>query len=290
MKRFWMHLFGGVVTTAGLATMAPACTHNNVSLFVQAVLAPPSGAMAGACAWTNEPTQAAYSYGVVDVEAEAAFANEYIAELLVANQLIPLGNTQQVMAETDRIIVQGAIVSITDADGSAIPGGTGSYTVYASGEVDPASGDTPGYAPIGVEIIDPQTMSALRKQLGPYERISILTTTTLFGYTLGGDKIESNNFTFPILACRGCLVDFDTADGVTPQPNCSGPMPTSTSSVNPCYYGQDVPLDCHLCAGSCDAMTGVCSGLPFCTCGATGITNNGCTLIGSADAGTGGGG
>jgi hypothetical protein len=270
MKRFWMHVMGGVMATAGLAVVAPACTHDDSSFFLDAVLAPPQGSASG-CVYTNDPTQAAFSWGIVDVEAESAFSNAYYAEFLVGNQIIPTGNQEQVMDETSRIIIKGAVVTITAADGTPISGGTSTYTTLGAGEVDPSASDTPGYGLVNLEILDPTTITALKNSLGPFERETVITYTKAFGTTLGGDSVESNTFEFPILACRGCLINFDTALGVTPQPNCEGKAVTMAGGETPCFYGQDVAFDCHACS-----LTD-----PFCLC-----AQESCSLVGNPDAGT----
>jgi hypothetical protein len=88
---------------------------------------------------------------------------------------------------------------------------------------------------------------ALRSKLGLFERETIVTYTRAFGTTLGGQIVESNVFEFPIEVCAGCLIHFDTNTSREPQPNCYGPLP-ATKGQAPCYFGQDVPVDCHACA------------------------------------------
>jgi hypothetical protein len=269
MKRFWMHVMVGGMTATGLAVLAPACTQNDSSFILVAVLAPPQGSSTG-CMFTDDPTQTAYSWGIVDVEAEAAFSNAYYAEFLAANQLIPMGNQELVRAETSEINIEGAVVTITDAAGNPIAGGTSSYTTLGAGFISPSASDTPGYGPVNFEIVDPTTIQALAAQLMPFERETIITYVKAFGYTSGGDYIESNTFEFPILACKGCLITFDTDLGVTPQPNCLGKQPTTEGGPTPCFYGQDVSFDCHFCSGSS----------PFCLCAA-----DACDIVGQVDGG-----
>jgi hypothetical protein len=276
MKRFWMHVVGAVSTMAGLAVVVPACAHDDSSFFLDAVLAPPQGSTNG-CVFTNTNTQAAFSSGYVDVYAETAFANAYYAEFLAGNQLIPMANQQLEMTETSRIIIQGAVVTITDANGDPIAGGTSSFTSPGAGEVDPSNGGTPGYGPVNFELIDPKTMGALRRLLPNLgDRKTILTYTKAFGTTLGGDHVESNTFEFAVTACAGCLVAFDTDPTKEPQPNCDEPAPTSGSMETPCWYGQDVAFDCH-----------ACNNTAFCQCGS--LDGTPCPAVVQPDAGAGGG-
>jgi hypothetical protein len=207
-------------------------------------------------------------YGVLDVEAVSSFNNAYFAEFLMGNQLIQQQNTDLLMTETSRIIIQGAVVTITGADGNAIPGGTSSFTSLTSGEIDPSAGETPGFAAASLEIVDPTTVQALRNALKPFDEELIVTYVKAFGQTLGGDHVESNTFEFPIYACRGCLIQYEgaavsitLASGMmeaAPTPNCCGPIPT-TLTMKGCFLGQDTgTVDCHLCLGD-----------DFCSCGPT---------------------
>jgi hypothetical protein len=273
MKRFWMHVVGAVSTMAGLAVVVPACAHDDSSFFLDAVLAPPQGATSG-CIYTDDNTQPSYSFGILDVGAETAYADAYYAEFLAGNQLTPMANQQLNMTETSRIIIAGAVVTITDANGDAIPGGTSSFTSPGAGEVDPSSGGTPGYGPVNFVIVDPKTVGALRKQLPNLgDRETILTYTKAFGTTLGGDHVETNTFEFPLTACNGCLVEFDTDPTKEPQPNCQGVEVSTGSTATPCYYGQDVAFDCHNCSGYSS----------FCECGQL---NTPCPFAVQTDAGT----
>ncbi|MGK4422266.1 hypothetical protein ACSLVQ_28865, partial [Klebsiella pneumoniae] len=75
--------------------------------------------------------------------------------------------------------------------------------------VDPASGGAPGFAPFSVELVDNIVASNIKGQLGGKSgTIRVLTYTKVFGHTLGGTRVESNEFLFPVDICFGCLVTF----------------------------------------------------------------------------------
>jgi hypothetical protein len=237
------------MAVGGAALLVPACAHNDSSLFIQGVLAPPQSAATSGCVFTTDPTQAIESSGTLDV----GVTDAYYAEYLVANQIIPQSNQDQLQTETSTINIQGAVVKIIDERTNDL---LANFTSYGATTVYPANGSTPGYAPVGVMIVDPTTSAALLAGFAAsghaFGHRNILTSVFVFGKTLGGDYIESNTFEFQITACDGCLVRYTT---VTPTISCSGPAPT-TSGAPFCALGQDVAFDCHDCLGN-----------PICDCG-----------------------
>src|ERR1700761_4295385 len=103
MNRFWGH----TLSVASLAVLAgsyvPACAHNDGSLFVDGVLAPPipSGDM---CTYTASPTSQMLSGGAVDAALVLGSTGEggYAEIFLLGNQLIPQGNATTPDTETSR--------------------------------------------------------------------------------------------------------------------------------------------------------------------------------------------
>jgi hypothetical protein len=237
----------------------------SIDFFLQGVLAPPQGSTAGSCVFTDDPTQATLSMGILDVELASLFSNTYEAEFLAGNQFALTGQPTQAEIDADRIIVQGAAVTVLGPTGSTLA----SLSTHGASEVDPGSNGTPGYAPVTLTLIDAATIASLKSELEPFERMMILTKTQASGQTLGGQTVQSNVFQFPILVCRGCLVAFDTDSTVKPSPNCYGQAPTS-SGTSFCFVGQDEVVDCHVCS-EID---------PFCLCG-----ESACSTKGDADGG-----
>jgi hypothetical protein len=246
MKRFWVHGVTGLTAIGVIAVLASACAHNDSSLFLRGVLAPPQSATTTGCTFTTDPTQAEEFSGYLDI----AVRSDYQAVFLAGNQLIPQANSLQLQTETSRIVIQGAVVSVVD---QASQKQIDYYTAVGSGFVDPSNGTTPGFAPVAFTIVSPNGVAALRKELTtPFQSTNIVSNVKAFGTTLGGDYIESNTFEFQITACNGCLVEFTTVN----PPVCNTMVATTTTGAPFCFLGEDVPFDCHLCLGD-----------PICDCG-----------------------
>lgn len=241
MKRVWGHLLVGLSLLAGATAAVPACVHNDSSLFVQDVLAPQLVTGGAQCIYTNDPTQPFISSGVIDV----ALTNQYYAHFLLGNQMVPESNSQQLQTETSTIHVEGAVVRITDAAGNQL----NTFTRLSSSTVYPASGSTPGYAPIGLTILDSNTVDSLKGQTAGGSTVRVVTYVTFFGHTLGGKYVESGEFDFPIDICNACLIAFSAQD-INPLyslPNCLGNGSAQTNLPTPCAPGQDAYVDCATC-------------------------------------------
>jgi hypothetical protein len=252
MKRFLVHSVTALTAFGGLALLAPACAHNDSSFFLQGVLAPPQSSTSG-CLFTSDPTQAEESSGVLDV----GVTNQYFAEFLAGNQIIPQGNQEQLMTETSRITIQGAVIRIVDLDtGEQLA----NYTDVESGFIDPSNGTTPGYAPVGFMIVDPNTAGKLLNELAPFESKAIVSYVKAFGTTLGNDYEETNTFGFKITACNGCLVQYTSLN----PPFCNPDVAASTTGASLCFVGEDVPFDCHRCIGDAICQCVPQAGEPAC--------------------------
>lgn len=217
-------LSGGLL--AGFAMLsASGCADNNSSVFVDGVLAlqPPD------CVAKADPSATLLLEGELDL----AFRTNYQAALLVGNQMVAQASHDQVRTETDTFVVKGAVVTVKNATGKTLI----SYTVDATGVIPPASGTTPSYGVVAVELI-PDSLS-----LQPNTRVTA--DVQVFGDTLGGTSVTSADLLFPIQVCYGCLVSFpaDALDPTTPG-QCVG----QASSSAPCFVGQDEAIDCRLCA------------------------------------------
>lgn len=162
--------------------------------------------------------------GVMDLE----LTGSYFLPVVVANQLQPLGDNDQLRAETSRIVVEGFEVEI-EGLGGATPA-TASYSRRVSSIVDPDSGSDPGRAPLGLDLI----ASGAIDEPGSY-----LVYITVFGQTLGGTIVETPEFVWPLEVCEGCLFSCDKED--TPR----------------CGIGNDYPVGCqYYGAGACDICEG----------------------------------
>jgi hypothetical protein len=258
MNRFWRNVrIAAALGIAGVASL-PACAHDDSTIYVHGVLAPPAtGAMNGqACpAFTPAPDQPFLAIGTVDV----GLTNVYEAPVLIGNQLLATGNQIQVRAETNRVQIEGAVVRVTDPAGNEIS----SFTSLTSGLIDPAAGTSPSFLATFVTLLDPSTAIRIRDGKEPVVAHDPLTMRSqsktvivyfkMFGKTLGGEDVETAEYQWPLRVCRGCLVSF-TPDA-TGAINCLA-MPQTP--VIPCILGQDQPLSCFFCFGAgnaCDPKT-----------------------------------
>lgn len=244
MKRFWGHAIAATGTLVIASHAFTACAHNDVSIFINGVLAPPAaGASNGqGCTYTPDPTQIHLGSGLLD----AALLRSYSAELLVGNQLLPRAAPEQGRIETSRVVIQGAIITVTDVGGNNVHP---PYTRSVGGTLDPSQGTSPGYSLVGLELVDHTIIDPIASSLtlrGDPTRL--LVHVKLFGNTLGGDHVETNDFQFPLDICLGCLVTFPaTSIGVTGRCTAVGTQSGGPTFV-PCIVGQDQPVSCTYCA------------------------------------------
>ncbi len=255
MNRIWGHLLTGTLTAACLGAFIAACAHDDSTVFIRGVLAPPvTGAQNGVCTYLADPTAPELSSGTLDI----ALAQSYQGNILVGNQMSPKAASDQTRTETSRVSLQGAIVHVTDASGAEI----NSFTSLGTGSVDPALSGLPGYGYVAAVLLDSKTADILRGSLPAAGSKTVVARFKIFGQTLGGLDVETNEFQYPISVCNGCLVKFP-ADSVdlalaqaTGKPNCAAPLAAGAAG-GACYIGQDVATDCRLCQGlpACDPAT-----------------------------------
>jgi len=199
----------------------------------------------GKCTVDESPSSVSLLQGQLDV----AFQTQYVAALLVGNQLVPRGNSSQLRTETARIQIQGSIVRAEDAMGAIA---WGPATVPGSGFVDPASGSDPSFGVISTVLLGADLGSSLQTSLQQNRSLvrHFTAVARVFGRTLGGMSVESGEWRFPINVCYGCSVVFppDAIDPkVNPVPNCDLAATTGTTVAHPCIVGQDDAVDCRVC-------------------------------------------
>jgi hypothetical protein len=213
--------------------------------------------------YSNDPTSPAYGNGVLDL----MLASEYRATLLVGNQMVPRGSSDLVRAETSRIQLNEAEVTVEFADGTTV----NSFTIPGNGFVDPSTGTEPGWGTFRTVLIDSATANGLRGALGAGSGTRstkigrVVTVVKVFGKTLGGRNVETGEFRYPIEVCYGCSVSFPASrtlvDGVLPEPNCKG-CAAATDIPELCAMGQDEPVDCCLCHQALGAENPLCEPQP----------------------------
>jgi hypothetical protein len=228
--------------TVALATCTAACADDDSSMYVEGVLAmqPP------ACDLKADPSAPQLLRGTLDV----AFLQSYQGAVLVANQLTPRGVKKQLRTETQGVELEGAEVTISNAQGDVLD----EFSTPTGGFVHSNTSETPGYGLALVTLIPPQLGDSIGGQLGKNRGASrtVIAGIRVYGTTLGGTEITSGQFTFPIDVCYGCLVDFplDAVMDTGMTRICQGGTDKITTAQ--CIRGQDAIIDCRECAATLD--------------------------------------
>jgi hypothetical protein len=246
MNRIWRRV--GTLLATGLVASAavPACATNDSSVFIRAALAPSPNRQNNACVYTPDPQQPQLMVGTLDI----GVRDNYLAVLLVGNQMIARGDPALVRAESNRFHINGAVVRVTEPGGEAIH----EFTSVGTGLADPAQNNAPGYGLVGVTLIDAETRNRIGGQVVGQATKLVVAHVKVFGRTLGGDEIETGEFQLPINICNGCLVTFAGGDDpAVPGVDCLLPLDTQGAQF-PCTPGQDELTPCQYCVGrpACD--------------------------------------
>jgi hypothetical protein len=254
MKRVFGHVGAGLSALAVAGSVIFACTHDDSTLFIYNAIAPTQTIPGASCNFAANPSQSFIDQGKLDV----ALGTSYTAVFLVGNQMVAQGDPTKPRTETSNVNIQGAVVRITQADGTPIT----TYTDLTAGGVAAASGGTPGYVAIAVTIVDQGTVGTLFPVIAPdiMNTVRVITYTKVFGKSLGGENVESNEFEFPVDLCVGCLIDFNLINtNCHPERQChagAGFLGVGGTFV-PCFTGQDTPTPCTFCLDN-----GVCNPPP----------------------------
>ncbi len=223
-------LAAGILVTSTNLFMG-GCADNESMLFVRGVIAWPNS---GDCTITADASQLMRLGGVLDL----AFRTDYVAPLLVGNQLTRRGSRDQIRTESSRVSLRGSIVEISDPQGNKLT----EYTTDGTGFVDPADGDNPGYGIVSSTLIP----GGLFNAGGPFAGITnVIVNVRVFGNTLGGEDVESNKLTYPIAICTGCTVSFPTKAIDLGTNECISQE--DPQAALPCAVGLDDPIDCRYC-------------------------------------------
>jgi hypothetical protein len=222
----------------GGALAVSACADNDSMLFIVGVLA----AEETDCILSPQAAAVLRTAGVLDM----SLRSSYTAGLLVGSQLTQRGNRDQLRTETARLAIRGAEVRLETAEGLPVA----EFTTISSGFVHPASGTDPGYGAIAAELIPAGA---------PLAPGTFVAHIRVFGDTLGGEEVESNEFVFPIQICNGCLVDYPAEAS---EENLGAGVylcrlqsdEEAIASDEVCRIGQDVRVPCTACA----AQSAVC--------------------------------
>ena len=193
------------------------CAENESSIFIRQVQAPSSD-----CLLVADPGTKARAVGVLDV----ALAREYRAGLLIGNQLVARGSSEDLRTETSAFRAEGLDVRVERIDGSALS----EFSTAVTGLIWPGSSSSPGWGMVSGVIMDRSsgdTMASTLATAGGTKRV--VSVLKVYGKTLGGHKLESGAYRFPIDLCYGCLVYNSTRDDTD----------AGSSESLPCAVGQD---------------------------------------------------
>jgi hypothetical protein len=257
MAASWVKLATAVGIASALCSLIPSCADNNQTIFVRQV----QQLRAPECTVTSDATAFVASTGFVDV----GLASNYVIFPLVGSQLLARGDARQSKAESNRVVIQGAEITLVAPDTGqplALAGVSNPYTVIATGTIDPSASSNASYGVTEVEILPPSVVALQRQALaagGIGTSTTIHAKMRIFGKTLGNTEVETEDFTYPINVCYGCGV-FVPADAVEPTVsgarNCRGGTTGGTTTTRTvCKVGQDSLTDCRFCQGA----------IPLCT-------------------------
>ena len=244
MRRFSIKSVLALGVACLSAGLLPSCATNDSMLFIAGVFARSSGA----CEIKPESDATILASGVLD----RLLTSEYKAALLIGNQVTQRGARDRLRTETSDVSLKGAEVKLETLQGASL---APPISANGNGFANAADGTDPGLAAMFVNLIPASVSGALPTG-------TLVAKVRAFGTTLGGQDIESNELTFSIRVCDGCLISYPaeardlTADGTDYQCKLAIDDTTATQNIaEPCpdAFGQDFAVPCTSCAAFSDA-------------------------------------
>ena len=212
----------GVQAVALLAFALNGCSDDGEKLpgdlFIRSVLA----LEPGACEVVPRPDAAMLPFGVLDT----SFGGGYFAPLLVGNSLPD---------DVRGASLHTAVVRLQAEGGDATE-----LTSVGTGFVPPTDGSEPGWGVMFAELVPAGFVAPEQPSVRFTVKVRVL------GELAGGVGVESSELTFPISVCSGCLVAFPP-QALDTTGRC---VATEAEDVVPCIIGQDVAVDCRVCANT----------------------------------------
>ena len=229
--RGWLKNTLAAVLVASTAPAVGSCTDSDTGVFVIANLA----RVAPSCAIKVALDSASYARGTLDV----TLRDYYVADLMWGNQMIERNDEDLLRTETDRFVMEGAIVELFHGETQLRR-----FSVATSGVASPTASVDPGLGLSQVELIPADvTINQIEPLLtNPSDRVQIIVNVKLYGSTLGGISTESPPFTYVVDVCRSCLIAFPPNFSETTE-KCK----FSADVTAPCYIGQNDPVPCQAC-------------------------------------------
>lgn len=230
MKHVLARAGGSAALLLAMLAAFSGCTEEDTGLFIAGNMV----VEAPDCSVTAEGNAPLLLRGTLDVSQRA----DYVATLLVGNQLTPRSDKESLRTETAVTTITGAEVRLLTDTGEVDT----EFTVPASGVISPDGSEDPGFGVVLATLIPAASGVALAGQLAQGQSRTRVAQVKVFGETIGGVEVESAVFTYVIEVCAGCLVSYppDALDG---NGNCN--QPTDQEIELPCTRGQDAATDCR---------------------------------------------
>lgn len=197
------------IVVLAVAVASAACVQDNPGLVIagniqaddSCVFAPSGGTLV--------------AYGTYDV----AFEHSYLVSPYFRSGLVARGDPTVPRAEPNDIIMEGAVVDLTDEGGASL--GIASYTVAMTAYVPAAVDGTAGEATGLVQAIPAATGRQLAALTAGAPK-TIVANMAFFGHTVGGTAVDASPWAWTIQVCTGCLQ-----------------APCATMLTGVCFPGQD---------------------------------------------------
>jgi len=133
---------------------------------------------------------------------------------------------------------------------------------------------TAGFLPVGdetvivpMDVIPADVVAEIQSEIAAdplflqwFNSVRILVHMTIEAQLLDGRTVLSNEYTFPLKVCNGCLLSSP------PQTSCcpAGGPPVTGGFLYPCRFGNDEPLDCRACCEVYGSNAVDLAGKPLC--------------------------
>ena len=247
----------------------PACVEDEQ--FVGSMLVVHNSRLSDACELEAAVEGDFLARGVVDI----MLTNRYFLNPTIQNQLLSSkdvkiesagagagGDFRDNLIEGNQIVLEGATVSFTTpANVSfALPQ---NVFIPVSGTVQPQGVTTTALEVLNVDVGNivrraPEFFDAANETFRKTAVVTVLVSVIFKGHTTAGTEVFSNEFTFPVDMCAGCLLvhppgtlftdddnslTCDTAAAVAGE----GEVVDTGMVATPCLLGQDDDVDCRLC-------------------------------------------
>jgi hypothetical protein len=240
MRRSLLKPLLALVASSLVAGVLPSCATNDSLMFIQGVALRKSGA----CGVKAEFDGTLLQKGAID----RLLAKEYVAALIVGNQLTQRGSRDRLRTETSRVALKGAEVTLESPQGKPL---VPPFSSVGTGFVDAADGNEPAPAVMFATLIPASIAPNL--PLG-----TLVAQVRVFGTTLGGEDVESSELSFPIEVCEGCLISYPTSAADVPDGGvykCKRIADSTAAAASedfdlPCQPGIDIPIPCTYCSNT----------------------------------------